>query len=201
MPTVHIVSTDQDPEFINQVALEVYRRWVEFALGQVELGGRRIKNPTGKYASSISIRRYGTRTGVRRPGEIPKRTVTHIAIIANEKVAPEAAILETGHRAIDMLEHLKPNTAYPIHREGGPPPLMIGQSAYARSQVRSMWSTRRQASLQGLVKTPRVGEARGARNTSGTGPAWTIPAMPAYAPAQILSELIRESYGLESYVR
>lgn len=204
MPIIDIVATDQDQQYLNDVGLEVFRRWVDFARGRTSLGGQMIKNPTGRYAASISMRRYGTREGVRRPGEIPTRTVSHIAIIADEKLAPEAGILETGHRQVDMLQYLQPGKSYPIGRVGQAPTAISGlefsSSSYGRSRIRKMWTLARQSGGKGFARTPS-GAVRGASNTSHTGRAWVIPPMPIYSPSQILVDLIRNTYGLDASVR
>jgi len=158
-------------------------------------------HPTGRYAASISMRRYGSRRGSRGPGQVPIRTINHVAIIADESLAPEAAILETGHGPIDMLQHLSPGRSYPIFGDAQTPSAVSGASfptsSYGRSRVRKMWAVSRQ--LTGFRRTPSASGGRKASNTSGTGKAWTIPAMPAYHPAQILADLVRE-YGFEAKV-
>jgi hypothetical protein len=205
VPTIDIVATDQSPEYLNTVALEIFNKWVSFARGRSSLGGRTLLHPTGRYAASISIRRYGTRHGVRSSGAIPTRTISHVAIIADEKLAPEAAILETGHRPIDMLQHLSPGRSYPIHRDSPLPGVAAGAefptTPYGRSRVRKMWTVQRELGARGFARTPGLGSPRGASNTSGTGRAWTIPAMPSYSPAQILTDLINNQYDLRATVR
>jgi hypothetical protein len=204
MPKIDIIGTDVDPNYLNQVGLEIFHKWIDFARGRTALGGKTILYPTGRYAASITMRRYGTRRGARVPGDIPTRTVTHIAIIADEKLAPEAAILETGHAQIDMLQHLAPGRAYPIHRNAPTPAGIVSgpdfpRTSYGRAQVRKLWAVSREIGARGYARTPKNMAARGPSNTSGTGPAWTIPAMPAYAPAQILADLVR-NYGLQATV-
>lgn len=172
------VFTDLDPDHLNKVGHEIYLKWLDFATGMTELGGRRISNPTGKYASSIRYRRYGA---------------SRVAIVADENVAPEARILETGHKPIDMLEHLAMGAVYPMHRGTGGAGAYVGGGARAKK----MWASTRAAGFSGFASTPNSRGARGASNTSGTGPAWTIPAMPAYSPAFILAELVRQAHGVK----
>jgi hypothetical protein len=168
------VVTDLDPERLNAVGLEIFRKWIEFAMGGGMLGGRRIMHPTGRYASSIRYKRYGQ---------------AHVAIIADESVAPEALILEIGHGPIDLLTKLAAGRTYPIHRGA--------QGAYLGGGARGkrMWAQARAAGFSGFATTPTSIADRGPANTSGTGPAWTIPAMPAYSPAHILAELVRQEHG------
>lgn len=196
MPQIDIISTDGNPTYLNQVSLEIFRMWQEFARGTRQLGGKRLMHPTGKYAAALSMRRYGSRVGARAAGQIPRRVLSHVAIIANEDVAPEAAILETGHRGIDMLQHLEPGQLYPIHREA-PDSGFMPQYSMSRSGIRSLYSETRELQMAGYARTPGEGERRGPRNTSGTGPAWYIPPMPMYQPAHILADLFAAAKGLE----
>lgn len=167
------VFTNLDPKDLNAVGLEVFRKWTIFALGAMRLGGKMLMHPTGKYASSISFRRYGS---------------SRVAIIANEKAAPEAGILETGHGPIDMFQHYTPGKVYPMGRSAGAN-MHIGSR-----QGPQIWAGLRHAAYAGAARIP-LQRKPGEMNTSGTGPAWTIPAMPAYSPARILAELVTLKYG------
>lgn len=204
MPRIDVVATDLIPEYLNAVSVDIFRLWRQFALGQTHLGGRSIAYPSGRYAASISMHRYGTRvTTVRSGREYHTRQISHIAIIADERLAPEAHLLEYGHKPIDMLEHLDPGRRYPMHRSGGYVPTHVRAgarnfptSASGRARIRSMWSEIRQLRSTGSARTPDDPSERGDMNTSRTGPAWTIPAMPAYEPAHLLAELFASAKGL-----
>ncbi len=209
MPRIDIVATDADPAYLNQISLQIFQMWREFAIGHRSLGGEKLIHPSGKYAASISLRRYGSRVGVRAAGEIPIRVLNHVAIIVNEEQAPESVWIEHGHKAFSMLPHLQPGRSYPISRWPQTPGVTSGPAegfpsgAYGRSRVRHMWSESREASyearsvggqtLGGYARTPTHGQPSGS-NRSGTGPAWTVPAMPAYAPAQHLVELFENEH-------
>ena len=181
MPIVYDVFTDLDPDRLNEVGRETFLKWLDFATGLSELGGRRIAHPTGRYASSIRYRRFGQ---------------SRVAIVADESVAPEANLLETGHGPVDLLGKLHPGRTYPMHRGTGGAGPYVGGGARAPK----MWAMARAAGFSGFATTPGSAAARGPTNTSGTGAAWTIPAMPAYAPAQILADLVRERYGASDRV-
>lgn len=172
-PLVYDVYTDLPPDELNAVGRHVFKLWLDFALGRSELGGRRLLHPTGRYASSIEFRQTGR---------------SRVAIVADENVAPEAGILETGHGAVDLLQKLTPGRVYPMHRGtgGAAPVIATGRGA------RRVWAAVRAAGFSGYATVPRARRA-GARNTSGRGPAWTIPPMPAYAPARILAQLAADA--------
>lgn len=204
MPRIDIVSTDAVPEYLNNVSLDIFRMWREFALGHRHLNGRSIMHPTGRYAASISLHRYGSRVRtVRRGKEMFTRMVSHIAIIADERIAPEAAILESGHVGIDMLDHLRPGRLYPMHRGGAVPGSVSSiesgfpRASPGRRRVVQMWSQSRELSRTGEARTPRDKSHRKPSNTSGTGPAWWIPPMPKYEPAHLLAELYANAQGLD----
>src|ERR1700688_4122065 len=47
------VRSNIDPEFIHKGLLEVYQKWINFAMGVGKLGNRMLKAPSGKMASAI----------------------------------------------------------------------------------------------------------------------------------------------------
>ena len=47
------IRTNIDPEFVHASLLEVYQKWVNFALGVGKLGNRMLKAPSGKMASAL----------------------------------------------------------------------------------------------------------------------------------------------------
>lgn len=167
------VMTDLDPDQLSVVGREVMSRWVAFALGHEGLGGAWIHHPTGRYASSIQYKKTGVAT---------------VLIVANTKIAPEAEWIEYGHAKINMLQHLAWGRTYPMHR--GTQFSYVGGG----KRGRRMWAQARESGFNGYATTPADGVPRGA-NSSGTGPAWTIPAMPIYAPAEVLADLVEAQYG------
>jgi hypothetical protein len=169
------VYTNLDPQTLNAVGLHVAKLWISFALGGMKLGGKVIARPTGRYASSISYRRYGA---------------AHVAILSDETFAPEAAILETGHPQIDMKEHLKRGSSIPMHRglpghygsAGYGSPFHAGTPRQRRlGQRYSIWGQIRSAGFSGFASVGSTG--------------WIIPPMPAYSPAKFLADLIVQQYG------
>jgi hypothetical protein len=158
----HVIMTNLPPAEVNRITLEIYARWLQFALGQRALGGRMLVAPTGQYARSIQVQ---YEDGIA------------VGVIADPSIAPEAAILETGHQAVDLKTKLQHGRAYPMHRNIGR--LSMGQRA-------QMWSEFR----------TRTGKVRTRTNTgyASIGPnsapdSWIIPAMPAYSPSLALSEM------------
>lgn len=163
------VYTDLEPWALTRVGLEIYRRWVEFAMGESSLGNdnpRRLIHPTGRYASSLTFQQMGP---------------TQVAIMVDRTLAPEAAILETGHGVIDLKTKLVRGRAYPMHR---------GNAQTMRPRFdRSLRAWR--ANVWGQV---RASGAMGFASVGDTG--WIIPAMPAYAPAHYYANLVRRYWGI-----
>lgn len=157
----YVVKTNLPPEQLTQLAVEVFTRWVEFALGQRALGNKRLVYPTGRYAASIEYRQEGE---------------SSIAIVAS---APEAEIIEQGHGAVDLKTKLQMGKAYPMHRRLGATPgtslRRIG--AGPPSAKPRMWAELQQRTASGFA------------NIGPNSPAdsWIIPPMPAYSPAMILA--------------
>lgn len=164
------VVTDLEPEYLNELSVAVFQMWVEFALGMRDLDHKKLSNPTGRYASSISIRAYGAR---------------RISIISNERIAPEAAIIERGHPAIDLKQRLTPGKTYPMRRGAGFTHVGGGGSAGYRG-ARRMWARSRSWVGSGFATVP-------SQVTPENTHSWVIPEMPAYSPARILSQLAREA--------
>lgn len=174
LPAINVY-TDLDPQALSDVGLRAFQLWVAFALGEDDIGGKVLKHPTGRYASSISFRRYGQ---------------SHVAIISDEKLAPEGVILEKGHGAIDLKNYLRRGRAYPMHRGGagewgsagyGAPVLAATAAARRTGKRRNIWGQVRAAGFSGFASVGKTG--------------WVIPPMPAFSPAQHLSDLIKQHYG------
>jgi hypothetical protein len=193
------VYSDLQPKQLNKIGLAVFEAWTKFAIGQRTLGGRRIRNPTGTYASSLRFEVLGK---------------NHVAVIADEGIAPHAKILETGHRQFDMLDYLAPGKSYPITKTtfkpvpGAVTRYAINPNTGRRARTGSglVRAGRFVPSITGIVRTPMSREAlQGRYNTSGRGPAWTVPAMPAYSPSRLIAALFSRRTaqigGVISYTR
>lgn len=184
---VYDVHTNLDPQTLTEVAIETYRQWLEFALGKGQIGGHTLAHPSGRYAAAISWRRTGVAT---------------ISIIANERSAPEAKWIEEGTSPADlkttMLAGVAPgkngyrSRMIPISNNSPPPTFFAGDivtSATGQrigSRAGKVWATGRSARGKGAYATmsDRPGSA-----------AWRVPAFAPYAPAGILSSLLRQDYG------
>lgn len=166
--TTYVVKTNLDPAALNQVGLAIFAKWLDFAMGQAVLGGKRIVYPTGRYAAALQYRQVGEAA---------------VAIIADEDVAPEAAILEKGHASIDLKTRLMMGRGYPMHR--------------AQGGNRTPGGLRRVGGAGPPGLTPKIWAD--IRTTEGTGFAsigpnsppgsWIIPPMAAYSPALTLSNI------------
>ena len=144
------VWTNASPEDLTEIQLEIFRQWSVFASGGMALNGKIIKNPGGNYARSIRMESEG---------------LNHVAVIADESIAPEAHFLEVGHDSVDMKKYLEPGKSYPLHYGGG-------QAA------------------RGVFGAPRVGGQYmvGFARMSARSTGWIIPAMPAYGPGLALAQ-------------
>lgn len=176
MTTTYDVMTDMDPQTVTAVSREIYRRWVDFALGRSKLGINTLMHPTGRYASSIQFKRW---------------SATKISVFTDDNLAPEAEILEHGHGPIDLKKKLQPGKAYPMHRgrEG-----QFGSAGYGKpvlnrtvaGRMKNIWARPRARGFTGFARVPT-------KITAANATSWIIPRMPAYAPAQYLVDLIRQA--------
>lgn len=192
MPRIDVFS-DDNPQELNAITLAIFKVWSEWSLGQRALGGRRLRQPTGTYASALRVEMQGK---------------NHATVFVDTNVAPHAEALETGHRAYSMLDYLTPGMRIPINRTGFVPGNtglryavnpVTGRASRARSS--GLYRAGRFVSaLYGIVRVPKTASGR---NTSNTGPAWTVPAMPAYSPARNIAAMfgqrVRDIGGTITY--
>ena len=134
MALVYDVWTDMDPDTLSAAALSIYERWVAFALGKAEIGGKSVMHPTGRMAAAI---------------DVDQVSPTHIMIVAD---SPEAEILEEGHGEIDLKNSLTAGRAYPMHR-GGPGSQALFPSILG-GNVRAVAAQMRSAMFTGFARVP-----------------------------------------------
>lgn len=172
------------PSEITAVGFQVMKKWIAFALGRDEIAAQRVDHPTGRYASSIRMEQLGP---------------LHVAIIADEEIAPEAAVLEGGHGPIDLKQF--GGRAVPLHRGQ---PGAYGSAGYGAASLVSKPTSRRasgvsvvrpgarrawaEARSQGDTGIRRIPSKITAENSSS----WIIPTMNAWSPAFHLAEMIRQ---------
>ncbi len=146
---------------VSQIAVEIFVRWVDFALGNTALGNKRLVYPSGRYAASIQYRQEGAAT------------------IAISATAPEADIIEYGHRAVDLKTKLTMGKTYKMHRPTGYTPgtrlRRIGASP--ASMKPQMWAELHASEASGFARL-------GPNSPPGS---WIIPPMMAYSPAMVLA--------------
>lgn len=147
----YVVKTNLPPNLLSELTVAVFHEWVRFASGNASLNGRKIMHPTGRYAASIQYQ--GSSDG------------SAVAIFADESIAPEAGILETGHAQFDLKTKFAAGRAYPMHRGG----------AFAAGRGGKVWAEAREGGFTGFAKVGATG--------------WILPEMPAYSPAKIMADL------------
>jgi hypothetical protein len=167
---VFVIKTDLPPELVTEIGVEIFVKWMNFALGKDMLNGKRLFYPSGRYASSLSFRQVDENT---------------VAILADESVAPEALFLEEGHRSFDMktVAALR-GRSIPIHRPVGSAQhlSMTGLKRVGGGPARPM-----------MWAEVRAGTSSGFASIGPNSPAdsWIIPSMPAYSPAGTLAAMAR----------
>ena len=184
---VYDVRTNLSPALLTEVAIETYRQWLEFALGREAIGGHTLQHPSGRYAASISWRRTG---------------VASIAIIANERQAPEAKWLEEGTSAADlktaMLAGVAPgrsgyrSRSVPISSDSPAPTLLDGD---IRSSPLGQAISAKIGRIWAAAKAGRGRQGFATMSDRPGSAAWRVPAFIPYAPAAIMSSLLRKEYG------
>jgi hypothetical protein len=160
----YVVRTNLPPEAVTQIAIAIFIKWVDFALGHSSLGGKRLVYPTGRYAASISFKQENAWT---------------VAIVADEGIAPHASVIEQGHGPIDLKTRLQRGRAYPMHRMVGKTPgTSLRRIGSGPPSLRSqMWAELRANEASGFASI----------GPNSSPDSWIIPPMPAYSPALILA--------------
>jgi hypothetical protein len=180
----YVVKTDLPPNEVTRIGLEIFKLWVDFAMGRGSIAGRTLVHPTGQYASAIQFRQEGIST---------------VAIIADGIVAN---VLESGHGRVDLKQKLQSGRAYPMHgaRLAQPSSTGLRRSGVAsparlRYSVSAPGGTVRGARLIGGRKSMwATMKATTATGFASFGPnsapdSWIIPPMAAYSPAANLARM------------
>jgi hypothetical protein len=168
----YVIRTTLPPEAVTRIGMEIYALWVEFAMGQTSLGGKRLMYPTGRYASSIEFKKTGEAS---------------VGVIADEAIAPEAKFIEHGHGAVDLKLKFQRGRPYPMHRPTGDAQhaaetglKRVGSGPPGRQP--RMWAEVRSRESSGYASI-------GVNSSPGS---WVIPPMTPYAPSLVLSAMIRQ---------
>lgn len=187
---VYDVYTDLDPNALTAVAMETYRLWLQFALGQENLTDKKLKNPSGRYAASLSWTRSS-----------PNR----VTVIADESIAPEAAYVETGTTGADMKQMLERNAKYtadgiayrvlPLRPDVDPGPLSFNfDKIVGTSSGKGERLPKSQGKLWAVARHVVDPNSRYVTMTEDH-PGWQVPSMPAYAPGAALKAMLEAQYG------
>ncbi|MHB1955098.1 MAG: hypothetical protein ACYCOU_15280 [Sulfobacillus sp.] len=186
---IYEVYTNLDTDELSEVGLETYRKWLAFALGVETIGGKKLKNPSGKYAESIHMER---------------RSPYLVSIFTDEK---SAEMIEDGRPSYNLRtkmlargartgadgsryryipiasmhdpeteDHPFPNSISPAEGAAYLSKIMSGGSGAVR--VGTLW---------GKAYRPED-----IRTMSSNQPyyRWQIPAFRAYSPAKTLADLL-----------
>jgi hypothetical protein len=189
---VYDVQTDLDPLALSELAAETFMVWLRFALGQQELGGKKLKHASGRYASAISWRRTG---------------VAKVAIIADEDAIKEAGSIEYGHPAVDLRSKMLYGGRAHLSKQGYMYRILPLRPNSWRSTptlnpsmiIDTLSGGRVRAGVAKMWATPRPYVDKGSRfRTMSDKPGasrWIIPEFHPYAPGQFLADLLREQFG------
>lgn len=53
MPAIYNIYSDLNSQDVHEALLDTFRKWINFSLGVGRLGGRMLKNPSGRLASAL----------------------------------------------------------------------------------------------------------------------------------------------------
>lgn len=180
-PTMHYeVVTNLPADLVNDLLVQTLDDWVQFAQGKQGIGGRTLEHPSGRYASSLSIRQRGS----------------SYTIFSKSN---HADILEAGHRAFSMAKY---SSSYPVNPKTGMHVVMLGDEDSKRSPP--PMARLRSAGGKGLNVNvvnnkakvrksfmSRYGEGPQFRTIDESSPGWKVPRMLAYSPAWHLAQKLK----------
>jgi hypothetical protein len=192
MPIAYNVYTNLNPEEITEIAVSVFKQWLEWSLGKGSLGGKTIMHPSGRYAASLSWRKTG---------------VASVAIIADESIAKEALFFETGTVAHSMRDSMLGSRmtkrgadgyryrVIPIRKDSASPGIGAALAAVVGGAKGQHMSKGFKKIWAAPVPYTNPGEYVTMSDKPGSSD-WMVPAMPAYSPAAILASLIGKAATL-----
>lgn len=189
---VYDIYTNLNPQQLSELASATFKLWLQFALGKLEIGGKKLLHPSGRYASAISWRKTGA---------------ARVSILADEDAIPEVGAIEYGHPEVDLKAKMLYGGKAHVSKDGflyrviplrpdqwrNTPNLTPSSihdtmtGGHVRPGVARMWAKPR----------PWVdGKSRYRTMTNKPGSAkWMIPEFHPYAPAAILAELLKQEFG------
>jgi hypothetical protein len=191
----YVVHVNLPQEEFTELAVDLFRKWAEFALGISDLGGgRKIVPHTLTYYSGLQY----------------KQVSPSLIVLSN--LSKTANVIEKGHPAIDLKIKMLAERGLEsrvIHLPEAYSGAVMGgvsqiESWQNRSQLRSPFSSSSiqfKSTSNGLV--PEIGPTNGIwkhySNNSGFytisqhSQGWIIPALPAYSPAKLLAAMAGQS--------
>lgn len=192
---VYDIYTNLDPEQLTELASETFKLWLQFALGTMEIGGKRLKHPSGRYASAISWKRTG---------------VAKVSVLADEDAVPEVGAIEYGRPEIDLKAHMLYGGHARMSQDGymyrvlplRPSQWRDAPALKATDILETLGSGKVRKGVARMWAKPRPYVDRNSRfrtmtNRPGSS-TWRVPQFHPYAPAAILAELLHEQFGRHS---
>lgn len=189
---VYDVYTNLNPAQLSELASETFFAWLKFALGQQEMNGKKLKHPSGRYASALSWKRTG---------------VAKVSVIADESAAPEVGAIEYGHPAVSLKDHMLFGKGVHTSKDGyqyrviplRPDQWRPTPTLQSNMVVDSMSGGSLRKGLARMWAKPRPyidkhSRFRTMSNRPGASP-WIIPEFHPYAPGQFLADILREEFG------
>ena len=194
--TVYTIETDLDPEALTELAVETYQKWVSFALGVEEIGGKRIMHPTGRYASALSWKQNGKYSA---------------SIIADSDVTLDVDSIEGGTPAHSMKQAMLYSgnvnkSAGGFHYRTVPiKPSVSGRPT--KSALTRFWMNLNKSKKGYSMSRAGLKSYNAPKDTSAVADGsvfrtmsdkpgssdWVVPAMPAYSPAKTLAGLLEKA--------
>jgi len=191
------VQTDLDPSVAESLIVDTFQKWVRFALGRDALGGRHLRRPPGRYATSLRL--------IKRSNHFYEM-FSDAPPLSRFDTYNIADLIENGRSRFSLRNRMLKNGTM-IHGKNG----LLYKRLYLRNlpdmktpfynKAVAPGTVKMTSSRSWRMKAPNLGTVKKRFNStynkgkfrtiSEKSRGWLIPSMPAYHPADLLSKRLQ----------
>lgn len=202
---VRQVKTDMDPEFVNNALLSTFQKWIEFSMGLRRLGGRKLKNPSGKMAAALRADRDkdGNIVALYIDPEAEGADSNQFVMGGHKRVYLKKTMLRAGKKGVHISDEGYLYRYIPIANKPKSPSSIWAEAEH----LKSMLTTRKTStgSVVGINKNlakmwlssyskAHAGERKIRVMSNKPGSArWEIPAMKPFSVGKLLRDMLSTS--------
>jgi hypothetical protein len=196
------VHSNMSAEDISEALLSTFQKWVEFALGQRKLGGKMLKNPSGRLAAALRAEtdREGNVVAIYVDPDTEGAEVNQFLIYGHKAIDMKAHMLKAGKKGVKMSEEGYLYRRVPIAEKNRSPQQTLSEAA----RIVNLFTSRTtpQGGVIGINKNlarmwvsnykkahTMSDNIRTMTNKPGSA-RWIVPAMPAFKAGKFLKDML-----------